>query len=585
MADVHRRAASSAPRLTPEEISNRGFASAFRGVSETEVRNFLRRVADEVAAVRDRETELLEQVEALRAQLRNPVPVTEAQLLDSLGEETARVLRSAQEAAEEIRSRAEERAAALVREAQDEAAGLRESAEQEATARTEESERSATESQEAADAYATGVREDAERETAELRETATREVAISRAETAAASEAELEAAKQEGRGLVAEARAVRERVLADLGRRRSLLQTQIDELRAGRDRLLDGYRVVKRTLSEATDALSQVEARAASELSQPPPPMEVPPVPGELEALAGAPEGGPEVDVEVAVAVAQIAVEATADEDSGAAVEALFARLRASGGEAAPPSEPGVADTGVAEPGEPEPGAPGGPEPEPPAEPSGDDGLRAARAATLDPLVRELGRRAKRALQDEQNELLDRLRTVKGAPPATEVLPDAATRRATWVEVLREPVAQAHAAAFTSAASGGTAPPCPDDLVEALAVALVEPLGERLATVIDDAGGDESAATSRISARYREFKGQELEAAVGDALAAAWARGAYDAAAEGTRLRWVPAAVGRCPDCDDNALEPTLRGEPFPTGQLFPPAHPGCRCLLTPADL
>ena len=45
-------------------------------------------------------------------------------------------------------------------------------------------------------------------------------------------------------------------------------------------------------------------------------------------------------------------------------------------------------------------------------------------------------------------------------------------------------------------------------------------------------------------------------------------------------LRWVPAEVGRCPDCDDNALEPTARSEPFPTGQRFPPAHPGCRCFL-----
>ena len=44
-----RRPASGATRLTPEEITSGGFASAFRGVSETEVRNFLRRVADELA--------------------------------------------------------------------------------------------------------------------------------------------------------------------------------------------------------------------------------------------------------------------------------------------------------------------------------------------------------------------------------------------------------------------------------------------------------------------------------------------------------------------------------------------------------
>ena len=65
-------------------------------------------------------------------------------------------------------------------------------------------------------------------------------------------------------------------------------------------------------------------------------------------------------------------------------------------------------------------------------------------------------------------------------------------------------------------------------------------------------------------------------------IAAAWARGVHDAAPEGSLLRWVPIEVGRCSDCDDNALEPTRRGEPFPTCQTHPPAHPGCRCTLTP---
>ena len=82
--------------------------------------------------------------------------------------------------------------------------------------------------------------------------------------------------------------------------------------------------------------------------------------------------------------------------------------------------------------------------------------------------------------------------------------------------------------------------------------------------------------------RYREFKGQELDAIVGDTLAAAWALGVYDATPRGATLRWVAAVEGQCPDCDDNALEPTVKGEPFPTGQPHPPAHPGCRCLLVP---
>jgi hypothetical protein len=50
----------------------------------------------------------------------------------------------------------------------------------------------------------------------------------------------------------------------------------------------------------------------------------------------------------------------------------------------------------------------------------------------------------------------------------------------------------------------------------------------------------------------------------------------------GKELRRVAAEEGQCPDCDDNALEPTVKGEAFPTGQPHPPAHPGCRCLLVP---
>jgi len=64
----------------------------------------------------------------------------------------------------------------------------------------------------------------------------------------------------------------------------------------------------------------------------------------------------------------------------------------------------------------------------------------------------------------------------------------------------------------------------------------------------------------------------------------AYARGAYDATPSGSTLRWVPAEVGRCPDADDNALEPTVKVQSFPTGQPYPPAHPGCRCLVVPTD-
>ena len=352
MTDVHRRATSSS-RLSPEEIINRGFASAFRGVSETEVRNFLRRVADDLSAMRARETDLSRQIEELQEQIANPPPVTEQQLLEALGEETARVLRSAQDAAEDMRKRAEERAAARVAEAKEAAERIREEAEQQAATRTEIAERRAAELEQEAETHATQQRTTAEREATELREGTERETDALRAEAEQAATTAVEEAKATSHGLVDEARTVRERVLSDLARRRSLLQAQVDELRSGRDRLLDAYRVVKHTLGDATVALAQVEARANAELAAPPPRISVPPVEGELEMLrSDADEDGVEIDLEgesVVVLDERPAAGGTETEnrepggptagdgretpdaeDSGAAVDALFARLRAS---------------------------------------------------------------------------------------------------------------------------------------------------------------------------------------------------------------------------------------------------------------
>jgi hypothetical protein len=94
----------------------------------------------------------------------------------------------------------------------------------------------------------------------------------------------------------------------------------------------------------------------------------------------------------------------------------------------------------------------------------------------------------------------------------------------------------------------------------------------------------QAALSPAVSARYREWRTRDLEGLVADLLATAYARGAFDAAPSGATLRWVPAEVGQCPDADDNALEPTVKGQNFPTGQPYPPAHPGCRCLVVPSD-
>ncbi|MFN8035186.1 MAG: DivIVA domain-containing protein [Acidimicrobiia bacterium] len=637
-----------ANQLSPEEVATRGFASAFRGVSETEVRSFLRRVADELAYFRDRERELEDRVAGLEGELRNPPAPTEQQLLDSLGEETARVLRSAQGAAEEIRAKAQSRADLLVEQSEGEAQRLTQEAEELHAARVTAGEERAAETVRAAEHHAS-----------ELRSTAEALVAAERDRATSQAEAEIEAARAEGREMVAEARAVRERILADLARRRASLVHQIDELRQGRERLLGAYRVVKDTLTEATEALAKVEVPAGPPL---PVPAEVP-EPGEgeqLPARADATRPAPEPVVEPAAEPVAAAVDLTAlpeaepvpaepapgepalepavvvaepalaegpdlsdaglseagEPEAGESaapstrdVNALFAKIRAARAEAAEAAaealageptpvsgfevaeveaeEPGGAGSPVAEAvdaeAEPEPSPDAGLGGEPP--PDATAAAITRRDTAVSPIERDLLKLAKRMLQDEQNELLDAIRKVRGRPTAGKVLPSLDAHVDSWAGRMALAIDAAH-----SAGSGGAVDP-PLELARELAAQFVEPLRERIAATIDSTVTaadeedepelDEGELAQRIGARYREWKSQELQDAIGDLVSAAYSRGVVDAAPEGAVLEWVTVAGGCCPDCDDNTLEPTTSGKPFPTGQRMPPAHPGCRCMVT----
>ncbi len=624
-----RRPASGATRLTPEEIATRGFASAFRGVSETEVRNFLRRVADELAAARDHERSLSERVAELEERLRNPPPLDEQQLLDGLGEETTRVLRSAQEAAADIRTRAEERSSAMLQDAHETTKKLRDDADAHAAEVTGTAEAAAAERERESLERADATRAAAERAAAETAERAT-----------ADADAEIERARETGRGMVEEARAVRERVLADLARRRALMQAQLDELRAGREQLLDAYRVVKQTLADAIAALGAVQAKAHAEGG-----IEIEAVPGDgIDFSLDGPDtvgesvAGESGDAAAPLAAAAGSLEApsapgrpegaTAEENpaSGSAVDALFARLKGERGESVERSEP-TPDPGTDTPAGAEAGEAGDrptsvqadeqdsgetaeavetKAPEPPVDepvtvdlPAEEPKPKAKSArATAEAVVElppelaardeavakvrsALGRRAKRALQDEQNELLDALRTIKGRPTADAVLPSVEVQSAAWAEVLAPGVDEVYRAAVRAGAPDAVGDGVPADVLLVLATELGAPLRERLVSAFSAGSADDDTdVAQRVGARYREWRTQALDGALGDALVGAWARGTIDAAPDDARLRWVTPAGGCCPDCDDDALETTARGEAFPTGQLAPPAHPGCRCVV-----
>jgi DivIVA domain-containing protein len=577
-SDRRQRVISSTPRLSIDEVASRSFAKGVRGFSESEVRGFLQRVSEELALTRVREQELESAIDALEEQVRTPRPLSEQELLDALGEETARLLRSAREASDDIRKKAEERAARLVEEAAEAAERTRAEATELLQTRTEE----------------------AEAKTAELVSDA--ETRAMTALEAAKTEAEtiLDHARRQGREMLDEAKAARERVLGDLVRRRALLKGQIEALRAGRDHLLDAYRTVKGTFLDATEALAQVEARAAvertasggeaidiaAEIA-----LEIEkldgPVSTELAGANGA-EGpvaaGAETDSGEATA-AEAEVAETEVATALADVDTLFARLRAGHDEAATADVPREAatsnhaaaasvssaavDSGA--------GAPGG------ARCTAEE-WRTRRAKAIDPLLPALLKRAKRRAQDDQNALLDSVRRHKGRPSAQQVLSDSVASRDAWATVMREALDRAYGSGRTAA--GADTALASDAVASEAAEAVVAPLRERLTVAIDSGEeGDTGGLVERIGARYREWKNQSLERTLGEMLASAWTRGVYDAVPDQAVLWWVPFEEGRCSDCDDNALEPTVKGKQFPTGQAFPPAHPGCKCLLAPAGL
>jgi hypothetical protein len=285
------------------------------------------------------------------------------------------------------------------------------------------------------------------------------ELATARADATA----ELEQAKRRGREMVGEAQTVRRRILEDLVRRRKVLRRQIEQLRVGRERLLEAYEVVGQTVEEATSELgvSLVAATAAAERAG----RRLGPDDGEvteeeLHAMeaevdaaraAGLPIMDPLTAAERRAAAApDEAVEGDEDDEDLVPplvevepVVAAFEEMRVLGPtedepddepEPEPEVEPAVDEATPPEPdADVEPEAEGDdedvplfdrlravPDPEPEPEPPLSDVIEAEpdtepadEPDAVAVLADDLSRRLRRALADEQNQVLDRLRQDK----------------------------------------------------------------------------------------------------------------------------------------------------------------------------
>ena len=195
-------------------VSEASFSTSRRGYDPAEVRDFLRMVAAELARLQERERFLEREVIAARQPRAVDIgDLDEDTITQLLGEETARVLTTARESASQIRAKAEESSSRLLREAQDTAAKVRELADLEASRQ----------------------RQDATRE----------------------SEAEIDASRQAGRQMVEEARDYREKVVADINRRREAAKVHLAQLAVGRDRIVNAF---DRARLAANDVIGELTA-------------------------------------------------------------------------------------------------------------------------------------------------------------------------------------------------------------------------------------------------------------------------------------------------------------------------------------
>jgi len=616
---------------SPTAVAGATFPSSRRGFDQNEVRDFLRMVSAEISRQQERITFL--ERELLNSQQAGTAPqveLNEETITELLGEETARIVQAAREAAGKIKVRSEETATRLVREATDEAAR---------------------------------VREDAELEAARVRQDA-----------ASDAEAEILMAKQQGRDMVNEARAYRERVLADVARRRELAREQIEDLMHGRDRIVQVFDRARIATEDVLRELDDVAEEPSEFVNLAPTTGPIPIIvqADEIEAreamrpaVSSAPAFVPyDQDEDIAVMTEEVVIDRTArieevvaieekvveeqtpiapvvelvveapvsnvvplfarqettvvvadlDEDLDAddeddvndpplviveqkakavvpPADDIFAKLRRSGAESVA-KEVATTQLKKVEPKK----KPVEKKIEPAAEESVEAPVEEVAVATtfelrdeeLAPVIAAMSRKLKRALADEQNEVLDILRgklPVKTLDAIVGPKTDHSARILEALEASLKAAALAGAKSLSKASDKDLQKMVASQMAainEFVIATVVAPLRERLSRSISQAAGDNAELTSLVRLVYREWKNQHVDTQIDNIAQTSFGRGAFAALTPGVKVCWKVDPNGpACADAEDNSLAGFVNaGEAFPTGHTHAPAHAGCRCAL-----
>jgi cell division septum initiation protein DivIVA len=555
------RSPISSARISTGDIARHSFAIVRRGFDIDEVKTYLQSVARSIEVLEQREQELREAVAEADERAAHPV-VDEATLTASLGQHSAQILRHAHDEAAKIVVQAQEGASTLLREAQNQANEIQAQSEGASAERVAEAEIMVVNA------------------TKEAREAVER----IRYDALAEADAVIARAKDEGRVLLEQVHEARKRVMADLAGRRRALSIQIEQLRAARDEMAASVQGVRGSIDgilaqlERSDDDARAAGLAAADQARLHLPKDLPEeeTVHSVETGDDPAQGGVTPSVDELFARIRAGTDAARDEDehgSGSGGKSGAPSGAASAG--AESTNRGVTDSASVDDED---------ELEDEEEEGGegpDQALVVRRDELLSPISSQLSRHIKRALGDDQNRLLDVLRSTPNVGGEALLGPED-LHLSTFTTAAQGHLADAFAAGtvFAGAPEGSIAAgPAVEQAAASLSRTVVSMLRRRIAEGTD--AGDEVA--ERVGAAFREWRGERIERLVGDFAVQAFSAGVTAASLPGGQLRWVLTSRSGCSDCDDNALAGAVAiDDSFPTGHAYPPAHSGCRCMVVP---